>query len=146
MTQQLTSAKLGLIKYDDNDIINFSTGLLGFEGLNQYLLIKNEGSDIFLFLQSIEEPGLCFILIDPKSVLPTYELCVDEASLVGMEDKHIWDFAIVTIPEDPQGMAMNLLGPVLIDIKNQIGKQVISLKPEYTTKHKILAEEIKEAI
>ncbi len=138
--KHITSPKIGSINYEAQDIIKFPNGLFGFEEYREFLLIKNEGNDIFLFLQSITEPGLTFILIDPKSVMKEYELRVDEETLNDLDSNHVWDFAIVTIPEDPKEMVMNLMGPILIDIKNQIGKQIISSHPEYSTRHKIFNE------
>ena len=37
-------------------------------------------------------------------------------------------------------MTANLLGPIIINIKDKIGKQALALNEEYSTRHDILDE------
>ena len=53
-------------------------------------------------------------------------------------------FNIVTIPEDIEKMTANLQAPIIINRKNNRGKQIILDNPDYQIKHYIL-EEIKKA-
>ena len=48
------------------------------------------------------------------------------------------DFVIITIPENIEDISANLLGPVVINCETNVGRQVISLNTDYTTKHRIL--------
>ncbi len=131
------SLKLGEINYTNEDVIHFPSGLFGFEKNKQFLLVKNDGSDVFYYLQSVEEESLTFILTDPREFYKDYVLDVEEFFVKGLEIAKIMDFAIVTIAKNGQEVSINLMGPILIDIKNQMGVQAISLKKNYTTKHEI---------
>ena len=50
---------------------------------------------------------------------------------------------IVTIPSDPKKMSANLKAPLVFNLKNRTGKQVIVKDAQYQTKHFIM-EEIKK--
>ena len=132
----------GEIEVDERQKIHFPEGLIGFESLtNFYLLDSREGP--FYWLQSEEEPELAFLLIDPRIFRQDYKLTVQESDLqdLKIEDKgDLLDFAIVTVPEDHSKISANLMGPILLNRKKKIAKQVISENEEYTVKHYILEE------
>ena len=53
---------------------------------------------------------------------------------------NLLDFAIVTVPEDPDKISANLMGPILINRKTKTAVQAISENDEYGVKHYILEE------
>ena len=90
---------------------------------------------------------IAFLLVDPRLFMEGYELSVAESELETLEIKNgedILDFAIVTVPEDPAKISANLMGPIVINRKTRVAKQVISDKDEYSVKHYILEEMRKE--
>ena len=50
------------------------------------------------------------------------------------------DFAIITVPEDPAKISANLMGPIVVNRKTRVAKQVISKNDEYSIKHYLLEE------
>ncbi len=132
---KIDSAKLGMIEFQKKDCIHFSHGLFGFENCKNFLLIKNNGNDLFYYLQSVDDKSLTFILINPRMVFENYVLDIEESFLVNLTIPKIIDFSIVTITND--AICLNLMGPILIDIENQKGVQAITCNKNYTTKHKV---------
>jgi flagellar assembly factor FliW len=132
----------GEIEVDEKQKIHFPEGIIGFGGLcNYYLLDSREGP--FYWLQSEEEPELAFLLVDPRVFRHDYKLMVRESDLrdLNIKDKQdLLDFTIVTVPEDHSKISANLMGPILINRKTKLAKQVISENEEYTVKHYILEE------
>jgi flagellar assembly factor FliW len=47
---------------------------------------------------------------------------------------------IVTIPMDPKKMSANLKAPLVFNLSNRLGKQVVLKDPQYQTKHFIMEE------
>ena len=132
----------GEIEVDERQKLYFPEGLIGFESLcDYYLLDSREGP--FYWLQSGEESEIAFLLIDPRIFRLDYRLMVRDSDLkdIGIEDKgDLLDFAIVTVPEDHRKMSANLMGPIILNRKTKIAKQVISENEEYMVKHYILEE------
>ena len=140
--EKITIKNIGTVEYSPKDIIIFEKGLLGFEELTQFLLIQKEEEPLFTFLQPLAEINITFILIRPQEIMQNYQLSYhkeDTAAVVISGNKMI-DYAIVTIPENIEEMTMNLLGPLLINLDNNKGIQVVSKNENHTTKHCILDE------
>jgi len=136
----------GEIEVSEQQKLYFPEGIIGFEGVsNYYLLDSKEGP--FYWLQAAEHPDIAFLLVDPRLFMGGYVLRVKEAELEALEIKtgeDILDFAIVTVPEDPAKISANLMGPIVINRKTRVARQVISDKDEYKVKHYILEEMRKE--
>jgi len=139
--------KFGTIAVQEEQIIHFPRGILGFADYHRYVLVEREDS-VFSFLQSVDEPGLSFVVIMPELVRADYavELSEEEIELLQIsapEDGKV--FAIVTIPEDVAEMTVNLQAPVVINAKERLGAQLIITGDKYHTKHNVIAEMHKNA-
>lgn len=132
----------GLLDIDERQVIRFPYGLIGFEQFKVFALL-DASQQPFYWLQSLDVPEIAFVLINPLLFRPDYAPDVAEEDL---EDLHLDTaedllvFSIVTIPENQNRMTANLQGPVLINRKKKIGRQSISLNPNWRVKHVILDE------
>ena len=132
----------GQIEVDERQRIRFPFGILGFEKLEEYVLL-DATQQPFYWLQSVDRSEVAFVLMDPKVVRPDYTLDVPSSEMqeIGAADENeILVFAIVTIPEEQARMSANLQGPVLINRLTRIGRQSISLNPKWRVRHYILDE------
>ena len=139
---QVTTKPFGTIEVDERQKIHFPFGILGFEQLKWYVLLDASQAP-FYWLQSMDDPGVAFVMIDPLVFRPDYRLEVvkEELEEIGVkEDDDILLFAIVTIPENQELMSANLQGPVVINRGAKVGRQLISLNPNWKVKHFILEE------
>ena len=132
----------GTIEVDDRQKLHFPYGLLGFENLMNYVLL-DAAQPPFYWLQSLDEPDMAFVLIDPTFFKPDYthdlpQEDLEEIGLAAGDDQLV--FAIVTIPEDHTLMTANLQGPVIISKKNKLGRQSITANPRWSVRHYILEE------
>ncbi len=114
------------------------TGIIGFEDLQNYALI--DGNQPFFWLQSMDDPELCFVVIQPsvfetyyKPSLPAYEMLSLE--IQDVEDALI--LSIVTIHENKE-ITANLLAPLVINKEAKEGRQIIVTDEQYHTRHDIM--------
>ena len=68
------SQRLGSITYDPESAIEFPRGLPGFDERRAFVAVHLPGADPLIFLQSLEDPGLCFITAPVGAVDPAYHL------------------------------------------------------------------------
>jgi flagellar assembly factor FliW len=132
----------GKIDVDERQKITFPAGLYGFESLKDYVLLDGEKQPFF-WLQSLESVGAAFVLIDPFLFRPDYEMDIndDELTEIGVQTpENALFFTIVTVPQDGGPMTANLQGPIVINRKQRLGKQVILNDPRWRTKHDIQQE------
>jgi flagellar assembly factor FliW len=135
--------RFGKIDFEEKDVLFVPKGILGFSQLSKYVIIEKGEYDPFKWLQSVEDPAVAFVIVDPTLFFPNYKLEVHEKELEELnyqQTKELITFVIVTVPADSLQMSADLLGPVVINSKKKIAKQVVMPNSPYTTKHYILDE------
>lgn len=131
----------GIIEVPDDHIFKIPNGLFGFEDYKRYALFESEYAPL-MWLQSLDEQNLAFLVIDPFLVCNEYEIDIDDKtlSLIGITepvDVHI--MTIVTVPSDGSPVTTDLQGPLVINKKNRICMQTILSDKRWTTKFDILS-------
>ena len=131
----------GEIEVHEKQKIHFPDGLFGFEEIKDYFLLDSKESP-FYWLQAAEHQELAFVLIDPRIFKGNYTLSIkdDDYRAIEAQKSDVVDFAIVTVPEDPEKISANLMGPIIINRKSRKAKQAISENDEYSVKHYIMEE------
>lgn len=136
----LTKAK-GLVEVTEKQLVTFPDGIMGFEQYKNYALI-NSDYEPFIWLQSLDDPNLAFLLVDPFLICSEYEADIDDGTLkyIGIESpEDLVVMTIVTIPSDGSAITANFLGPVVINRKNNKCVQVVLNDSRWTTKFDIVA-------
>ena len=140
---QLKTSRFGEVSIASETILHFPEGLIGFYDNTRYVILDHKPGRPFKWLQSVDDPDLAFIIVDPAQFKPDYNPVLmksdlDSLQLSSQEDASF--YAIVVVPEDPKKMYANLLGPLVINRKARIGKQLILATDKYTTCHYIVEE------
>jgi flagellar assembly factor FliW len=129
----LETTRFGKIEVDPNQIITFTQPILGFQEFRRYLLLQGP-SDHLMWLQSTDSGELAFILIDPRSVMPDYQVELrsqELAELAVTDPSELLAYTLVVVPHDPSQIRTNLRAPVLISLKHRLGKQTILERSNY---------------
>jgi flagellar assembly factor FliW len=132
----------GDLDVDERQLVSFPEGLFGFEEMRDWVLL-DAARPPFYWLQSMERVEVAFVLIDPRLLRADYEAGADPAELAALEIAETEEplvLAIVTVPEDPSRMTVNLLGPLVINRRSRVGRQCISADPRWTVRHPLLEE------
>lgn len=139
---RIQTSRFGLIELSAMDIIKFPEGLLGFNDLRHFVLLDDPSDEIFAWLQSCEEPGVAFPVLEPELFTDSYKIDLAKNDLMGLELKEpekIRSFAIITIPNDPTLMTANLKAPVVINVERRIGRQCVLQDNQLAIKEPIFA-------
>ncbi|MGL4986284.1 MAG: flagellar assembly protein FliW [Treponemataceae bacterium] len=139
---EIDTKSMGKVTIDKKQLIDFPCGLFGFEQMTEFALIESEHQP-FLWLQSVQESGLAFLIMDPFLFCADYELDVDDEFLQKIEITNPADIlvlSILTVPSDGSGITANLQGPVIINKKNNKGLQVVVNDPRWQTKYNLFDE------
>ncbi len=139
---KIQSKAYGAVEITDRQVITFPVGVFGFEQLHRFALLDSVQTG-FYWLQSLDDPDIAFIMLNPYELRSDYVLDVpdDDLRSIGYDhDEDILVFAIVTIPEDESKISANLQGPIIINRRAQLGRQSISLDQRWRTKHYVLEE------
>lgn len=129
---QITTRVFGEINIEDDKIISFVNGLVGFPELKDFALIYDpEKSDNrgIQWLQSMQEPTFAMPVIDPLVLLPNYNPQVEDEWLKSIGEygpDGLLVLVTVTVPSDITKMTVNLKGPIVINAETRKACQVIA--------------------
>jgi flagellar assembly factor FliW len=139
----------GCLSYDPESAVEFPCGLPGFEDCRKFVVVRLPQSDPLIYLQSLEDPGLCFITMPVLSVDPEYRLRVsdEDLDLLGLSSARqprigddVLCLTVVSMKED--GPTANLLAPVVVNVRSLKAVQAISPDSRYSHQHALLPQEI----
>ena len=139
---KLITRIFGEVNVEDNKIINFPHGIIGFPDLKRFTLLFDEeqGTGTIKWLQSIDEPDFAMPVMDPLVVCPEYKPDIDKEKIedIGeLSDEEILILVTVTVPHDLQKMTVNLMGPFIINVKDMKAAQCIVENDDYPVKFPI---------
>jgi flagellar assembly factor FliW len=145
---KVQTTRFGEIEVKESDLLELPQGLIGFPELKRYVLLDHDKESPFKWLQSLDDGAIAFVLINPLLFKPDYTVEVTEAEVSDLELKAEEDAVIsviITIPTNPQNMTANLKAPLVFNLHNRRGKQLVLSNSSYTTRHNIMEEVKKQA-
>lgn len=137
------STRFGDIEVAADMIIRFPHGLPGFLEEREFAYLPTAADNPFAFLQSVTEPHLTFIVVDPFAFFTDYEFAIDDqiAYELGLStDNRPQIMSIVSVPDNAEQMTANLLAPVIINTQTKTAIQMVLEKSPYTTRHRLFPE------
>ena len=133
---EVNTRLFGKITIDDEKIIEFPGGIVGFPDLNKFAIVhdveKTDGSSLS-FLLSLDEPAFAMHVMDPHIVKPDYNPMVEEDLLTNigkLDPDETIVLVTVTVPHEIEKMTVNLMAPVIINANLRKGAQVILTEGE----------------
>ncbi|WP_416729629.1 flagellar assembly protein FliW [Fictibacillus sp. JL2B1089] len=132
------------IEISEKDILHFEHGLPGFEDEKQFVLLPMEGTP-FSTLQSVSTRDLAFFTTNPFLFFKNYDFELVESvqkQLKIKEESDVLVQVILTIQEPLEKSTGNLQAPVVINVKENLAKQVVLTDNKYRTRHELLESSI----
>lgn len=131
----------GEINLEEDKLITFDEGILGFADSKSYAIIYDNDSgerpDI-TWLQNIEEPALAIPVISPFLIRPDFNPTVEDALLTSLGEvtpENLVVLVSVTAPSDITKISANLKAPFVINAETKKGCQVIVDDADYDVKY-----------
>ena len=137
------TTRFGEIDFKETEVINFPKGVLGFSQLTRYVILERKEFTPFKWLQSLEDPNVTFVILDPLKLFPNFKLEINEKELEELNytnSRDLVTYVIITVPPDASLASADLLGPLVINPKKRLAKQAVMPNSPYTTKHYLLDE------
>lgn len=133
----------GEIDIEEEKIITFPGGIIGFPELTQFTLIHDEEKGVgagIRWLQSMQEPAFAMPVMDPLLVKEDYNPEVNDELLEpagNVNADNMLVLVTVTVPSDITKMTVNLRGPIVINAEEKKACQIIVDGEEYPVKYPI---------
>jgi flagellar assembly factor FliW len=135
----IETSRFGPLEVDEDRLIRFSKGILGFPDQQEYALVQTAEGSAFYWLQAIRRPDLAFVVCDPRLFVPDYvvPVKVDELAQIGLTDPSAAQvFAIVNKVDDI--LTGNLQGPLVVNVQTREGRQLVLSDRRFSTRHPLM--------
>lgn len=140
---QISTVRFGTIEVDDSKVLAFKDGLPGLEDYTEFVILQVSESYPVVWMQSTQDEAICLPVIDSFLAVPEYTFNigdddVSELKLSGPENLLV--LSVVVIPEELEGMTMNLAAPIIINMESGQAKQIILNGGEYNVRYPVFSE------
>ena len=141
----IQTSRFGDIEIEENQIVNFPSGLIGFSEDRRFVIREDEAASPFRWLQAVDNQVLAFVMIEPHVSVSNYELELTQENLRKLKAESIQDlsvFVLVTMAKKMEDVTLNLQGPLLFNLEKRIGLQFIIQDGKYSTRHPLFGDKI----
>ena len=140
---ELESTRFGIITLDEAEVIRFKKGLYAFEDEKEFVILEEDDSPFF-YLHAVNNPDLCFVVTEPGNFYEDYEFKLGKKAKNDLQLESPDDVLVinlVVIPDDYKKMTINLKAPIVINQREQLGRQIIIDEPDYPVRQEIFSAE-----
>lgn len=121
------TTRFGTLSVHPQDELLFEQGLVGLEGCRRWVVLTDAENPALGWLQSIDHGHVALGIISPRRFVPGYQLRVDRDDLRTLELDTVRDAEVVVIASrQPDGLTLNLRAPLVINVEEKRGCQVIA--------------------
>lgn len=133
------TTRFGLVEVDDDRIISFPSGLLGFSSYKNYVLLQPDDDGVFFWLQSTDSPELAFVVTDPSLWVKDYQAPIrreqmEELGLQTLDEGQVF----VIVNKRASSLTVNLQGPLVINSISRSAMQLVLADKRWVTRHEIV--------
>ncbi len=140
---EYTSILFGKINVDEDKILEFPNGILGYPEYKKFTLMfdKDKGdANGMNFLVSLDEPAFMLPVVVAIMVRPGYSpiFTEDIQSVIGeLTEENALCLVTMTIPSNITAMSVNLNAPIVINSETRKGIQSIVENKDYEIRYPI---------
>jgi len=146
----INSKRFGQVEVDQDRIINFKEGLLGFPNFKNFFLVDDPTDPTipFKWLIPMDNPEISFLVTDPGIFFKDFIFDLsakDQNALGAQSEDDISVICLLTVPIDAKRITANLRGPLVINWRTLQGRQIVLENTNFTTKHYIFIQDVEKA-
>lgn len=135
---EVTSQRFGSFVVPLDRVFTLDPGLVGFPSARRFIVLDSRPGSPFKWMLCVDEPELGFAVVDPVDFLAGYAAPLERAaSVLCCDAADVASFALVTIPERPTEIFINLLAPIVVDLRTRSGRQLVLEDPQLDPAHRI---------
>ncbi|MCF8067756.1 MAG: flagellar assembly protein FliW [Desulfobacterales bacterium] len=139
---RIENTQFGTIEVGEDKIIKLTSDILGFPGRRRFILLDRIKTRPFYWFQSVDAPGLAFVILNPYMFKPDYKVDLQpvlrEMAWDGDTTNDLELYVLVNTTDGrPENMTANLIAPLVINLKRQEAVQLIIQNSPYSHQHRM---------
>lgn len=132
--------RFGEFAYAPCDVFEFPWGVPGFPSLRRWIAVSLSSQPSFVWLQSLDDLNVALPTCDPWSIFTDYDPRLPAYAVAALEIANPADFTVLCVVvagENAEEMSMNLMAPIVINLRTGRGRQVMLENSRYPVKQAI---------
>lgn len=135
----IPTSRFGQLEVDEQRLITFEAGILGFPTFKRYALVQTGEGSGFYWLQSVDTPELAFVVTDPRLFLADYIVPIKAEDLAQLGLDSVAGAQVFIIVNKVNDMLTgNLQGPLVVNVRTRGAKQLVLSDRRYSTRHPLM--------
>ncbi len=133
-------SRMVMLPIRSENIFHFPEGIPAFEHVKNYVFVCKPDTQPFFFMQAIKPEDVGFVCIDPFLIYPEYcpKISAADCKFLHLENiDNALVYSIVTVTRDSRDITANLQGPIILNIKASLGKQIICDGQNYPVRFRV---------
>ena len=136
---EIQSSRFGRLVVEDDRLVTFPHGLLGFPEMARFTVVQIGTDDNFQWLQSTDDPNLAFVVTNPSLFFREYDVPLREESHRDLQIASEADVQVLVICNKVgDWLTGNLLGPILLNRENRLAQQIVLTEKKWTTRQPLV--------
>ncbi len=133
------TTRFGLIQVEDDRVISFPSGLLGFASYKRFVLLQPDDHGVFFWLQSVDSPELAFVVTDPSLWVSDYQVNIREEQMSELVLDRLEDAQVfVIVNKRDRTLTGNFQGPLVVNTTNHKAMQMVLAEKRWTTRQELV--------
>ena len=135
----IETSRFGQLEVDEDRLIFFEEGILGFPEQKRYALVQTGEGSGFYWLQAICTPELAFVVCDPRLFVADYQAPVKVEELQSIQLANAAKGQVfIIVNKVKELLTGNFQGPLVVNVENRRGKQLVLSDKRYSTRHPLM--------
>lgn len=135
----IETTRFGQVEVEEDRLIVFPRGLLGFPFQKHYALIQTGQNSAFYWLQAVDRPELAFVVTDPRFFMADYKIPAKSEDLRQLSLADAEEAQVFVVVNKVDGLLTgNLQGPLVINAETRVGKQLVLSDRKYSTRYPLM--------
>ena len=126
---KIQTVRFGEVEIEKERIFKFVLPIIGFNELQDFVILDINKDSFFKWLQSVEDPALAFPIVSVFSMNIDYSIDIPDNVIEMLKIKNVESLLVMniaSIPQNnPQGTTINLLAPIIFNLDESLAGQVI---------------------
>lgn len=136
---KIQTSRFGELEVDDQRLITFPQGLLGFPQQTVFALVQTGENSAFYWLQAVERPELAFVVCDPRLFVADYHAPIRREQMESLGLTDLTEAQVFVVVNKVQDLLTgNLQGPLVINAATRQGKQLVLSDKRFSTRHPLM--------
>lgn len=132
--------RFGDVEVRDEDVVGFPEGLVGLSSYKRFVMLRDPDAENVIWLQSVDRPDFALATVHSSFLDIEYRLEVRASEVESIQLESNDDAEVFVVINRVEGdYYANLRGPVIVNTRCMLGKQVVLRNAEYGVRHPLAA-------